>query len=84
MSKKVSNETVYDAVVIKTWLIPGPGDDVDNPRWLSSYAVMGAPAVVMKGEGVEAYEEAALAAVEAVAAHLRAQISRFPLRGDDA
>jgi hypothetical protein len=78
MSKKVSNETVYDAVVIRAWMIPGPGDDVDNPRWLSSYSVGGAPPVTMRGDGDLSHEEAALQAVNAVQSYLAAQIARFP------
>jgi len=84
MPKKLSCPDVFDTVVIKTWAIPGPGDDYDNPRVLSSYAVQGAPAVVMKGEGMETHEEAALAAVDVVQAYLTAQIARFPTRSDAA
>lgn len=78
MTNKVSNEAVYDTVVIKTWLIPGPGGDVNKPRWLASYAVQGGPAVPMRGEGVDSQEEAALQAVDAVQSYLKAQIARFP------
>jgi hypothetical protein len=78
MRKKLLLEDVFDTVVIKTWAIPGPGDDYDTPRVLSSYSVQGAPAVVMTGEGMETHEEAALAAVNVVAAYLKAQIARFP------
>jgi hypothetical protein len=78
MSKKLLVENVFDTVVIKTWCIPGPGNDFDNPRWLSSYAVQGAPAVVMTGEGMESQEDAALSAVNVVASYLKARISRFP------
>lgn len=80
MTNKLLIETVFDTVVIKTWMIPGPGDDVDNPRWLSSYAIQGAPAVQMRGEGVDCQEEAALQALNAVQGILKAQIERMPPR----
>ncbi|MFI5446823.1 hypothetical protein [Polaromonas sp. UC242_47] len=63
-------ETVFETVVIKTWMIPGPDGDVAKPRWLSSYAVQGAPAVVMRGKGVDSQEEAALQAVTVVQTYL--------------
>jgi hypothetical protein len=78
MATKLLFDEVLTTVVIKAWPIPGPGDDANNPRWLSSYELYGLPAVVMKGDGLESQEEAALLAVNAVAASLKAVIAQFP------
>ncbi|MDO8370806.1 MAG: hypothetical protein Q7K57_17985 [Burkholderiaceae bacterium] len=66
MSTTALSQTVYNTVVIRTWMVPGPGGDVSNPRVLSSYSIHGAPPVVMTGDGMETQEGAALAAINVV------------------
>ena len=66
MSKSELSQAVYNTVVIRTWMVPGPGGDESNPRVLSSYSIHGAPPVEMTGDGMESQEGAALAAINVV------------------
>ena len=72
MSEKSPAEVGFDSVVIRTWMVEGSGEGGANPRWLSSYALRGTPAVDMRGPGVESQEAAMLAALDAVRAIVHA------------